>query len=1029
MMKIDLKFSLFLRTVLMQRPCCSKEDYVEIAKLRRRPFTPSMVWKRTTESLREDFEPSVAEFAFITQLQQRRDSFDVSLGRPSIGTLKTLITSAGGSCPSQITRGGMLDVLSALGWAPVDFQLDPDQVAAVERRRQSRLVIYAGPGAGKTTTLCHIVRSICADESRARVLVLAYNRSAEQTLIERLKVLRVARIKNTKLYDGGVAGVAVLTFDKLGFRINDNFRDDITAPLDTNQDTYTRSLYVAINNLRRCNVALWDVVVVDEGQDILPIHAEIIRELCSATNAPRLIAAGDPRQELYPGAKWFSELWTRSPDLERVVLRYNHRSAPEIVDALNAFSRANFPNIHVDQIAVRAPGGRVRHHIVQTNKAWEMRVDERLHSARKVGELVGDIMSKNAPNHCYAVGPITIERFGMDAITLTTRQVVNELNPGVLVSPNSHKPDAGVYAIATSRRIKGTERACVVVFGVDIDYGACVDRSSAIKMAFVAISRARDELVIVSRNWGRGELVDAMAPLYQAIGATMAPLYQAIGATLDTCTRTQTRVKEDLHTITVAGSFTGLSSGGRLCGCEAIEVAPSQNALGAVGVISPENMSAPVLVLGDERCDADFMGVYAEALIAQALGVQLATRLDVVVEKKSENCGLRRNQDGSFTMHVKEDKADLMREVAASAMSTDSINAPYIHAVLKYSAIICRAWTVSARFAQRCAMTSESATAIANQIRDIVQVAGSQSSLVKYSTRGAHHLRCRRPVLHDTTGCISFEIDLKMGDVPVELKYVDVLSVEHRRQAAVYAALCGAPRALLFNAKKGNAEWVPAASIGQVENAARVLINIRLARKRALGPLRPFAVALPDNMQSGRALFIDTENDPSGMLLEIAAVVVDMNEWSVTNVFDELASDVKEISRGAYLPRPGRMPDISAMTGLSWSASESVRRCASVDLQNKFTTWSAQILGTPTIVHWGGNERMLASGNPTVDALHAIFRPWLALKGTPRRDLTNLKAAVEQVIPKLLYAPHCAFEDTIATMGVVISMLSTESML
>ena len=72
---------------------------------------------------------------------------------------------------------------------------------------------------------------------------------------------------------------------------------------------------------------------------------------------------------------------------------------------------------------------------------------------------------------------------------------------------------------------------------------------------------------------------------------------------------------------------------------------------------------------------------------------------------------------------------------------------------------------------------------------------------------------------------------------------------------------------------------------------------------------------------------------------------------------------------------------------------------------------------------------MLASGNPTVDALHAIFRPWLALKGTPRRDLTNLKAAVEQVIPKLLYAPHCAFEDTIATMGVVISMLSTESML
>ncbi len=1027
-----------------KEPCCVKEDYVYIARLRRLPYTDAALWKRSSNDLAKELTPTPAEYEAVVARQEARRGFEAGHPKMTIAILKEQVRLAGGACSTGITRGGLIDSLLLGEGIPVRIELDADQAAVIARHADARIIIYAGPGAGKTTTLCHLVKKMCDADPSARVLALAYNRAAEETLSSRLRKLGVKKISKTRLEDLGTAGAAILTFDKLAHQINaggggePNYDDmvyenegenegenenenedehdsehgnaneparkdanDPAAAEPKSQDTYRAAFDSALNKLKKQGgFSHWDVLIVDEAQDILPHHAAMIEGLCAARRAPRLVVAGDPRQELYPGARWFSDLWAATPQADRALLRYNHRSAPEIVAALNAFSKANFPTLHEDQLAARTEKGEVAVHIVDAPNGWPRSQAAATESARTVGSIVGAELAGGKPGDGYAISPVTVDKFRLVAATNVARQLVAEQQPGSLVHVLSGVSDAAhqgsVHIIANSRKIKGTERTRVVVYGADLDYSIVVSRESLIKMAFVALSRARDRLAIVMRNRCSCLLAAALKPVLDITGGAPATLIAPL----------RERLQDDRPPyIHVTGDSALVGQSG-LCTSDAI---PAR--------VAAAPLEMPKLCLGEARADADFLGVYAEALAAQAMGANLARSVTVIAEPDRSQHGFCR-VGTDFAVRVAPGAVDSIKKVVDEISTARFGCAPYLHAVLKYSVLIGRAWTVSARLLERVEDSLGEASRIAAWIFSEV---GVRAPEVKYLVRGEHDLRCvRAPAGTPSPGTINYEVDMVVGGTPVELKYCGETTAAHRRQAAIYACLLGAEKTLLVNMRLGVAEWIAAADRRTVENVARAAIVLRDARARAIGPLAPRVVAPPSGVVTRCIISVDTESNEQGDILELSAVAFDADEWAVLGVFDSRAAGVTERERPSHIRRSGAL-DISSLTGLEWK-----RGFARDDrLVGRFRDWFCNLSARRVFIHWGGSERNLVGPEETViDVLHCVFRPWLAVGGAPRQGMTTLGDAVTQTAPRFNFMMHRAFEDAVATMAVFTATLN-----
>jgi flagellar biosynthesis GTPase FlhF len=55
-------------------------------------------------------------------------------------------------------------------------------LAAVATAKRERFLLYAGPGAGKTTTLVELIQAIVATDGRARVCFLTYTVAATRQI-------------------------------------------------------------------------------------------------------------------------------------------------------------------------------------------------------------------------------------------------------------------------------------------------------------------------------------------------------------------------------------------------------------------------------------------------------------------------------------------------------------------------------------------------------------------------------------------------------------------------------------------------------------------------------------------------------------------------------------------------------------------------------------------------------------------------------------------------------------------------------
>lgn len=265
--------------------------------------------------------------------------------------------------------------------------MDPDQSELLTRTDDPLLLVTAGPGSGKTTTLAKFACSINEKYPLAVVVILMFNRAAEDSCIQRIEV-HGGKVKKSsqnvhpwKL----TPGIYCMTFNKFAWRIlypvdpsnstcgdykhynkyannkNHNIQhmddDHDLDEMESNSDDHKTNNHGVLELDKQIPEATLvvqsnpilniDYLLIDEAQDIQAKLEDFTKAL--AFYAKHVMYLGDPRQEVISGAQFFSTMWNRATEEQKFILHYNHRSHPQIVEVLNAYSRHSFKTLHHDQ--------------------------------------------------------------------------------------------------------------------------------------------------------------------------------------------------------------------------------------------------------------------------------------------------------------------------------------------------------------------------------------------------------------------------------------------------------------------------------------------------------------------------------------------------------------------------------------------------------------------------------------------------------------------------------------------------------
>jgi len=524
-----------------------------------------------------------------------------------------------------------------------DVSLDPDQLRIVDEPYQARLIVSAGPGAGKTTTIVHLLQKMSSD----RCLVLAFNRAARDNLKHRLKRLGVSIGAKAKVMSDN-RSVFVMSFDEFAYQVcakdNKFFRSD----------DYLKTKQKALRILPSSSFPRLDLLVIDEAQDMSSILGEFIDQLAQRSRATYIF--GDPRQELYPGCSWFSSRWTATDDTEKAFLRYNHRSGKEIVRFLNEFSRTHFPTLHHDQIATRPDDGEIDFY--DAEEATEC--------------MIGDAQYSDL---CF-LSPISIQKYNLDVNTNNIRQVVYGklgIAPRVLNADESNFDIQKECIIATSKKFKGLEKDVVMVYGIDRPYTELnIPWETLVKSLFVCLSRAKDRLLLLFEH-------DAM----RKIRSPITPLLP----TAETITEVDPP-KSPVYSMPVLGIADDLAD------VDAIE--PPEP-------IRTTRLDIKHTI--ESEMDKDVVAIYVRNYLASALGCLRYGRMCNVDDKQGRR--VYRETFGRGTDRYKflgkhDDTYFHCREISDLVASIEDMDpTAYQATVLDYSNRIKKPWTVSARLEHR----------------------------------------------------------------------------------------------------------------------------------------------------------------------------------------------------------------------------------------------------------------------------------------------------------------------------------------
>jgi hypothetical protein len=962
----------------------NKEDYIFIAQRQRLAFTIPKLWSMSLKALADNINSPIdgTILADLENLKINREKY----AHLTVDQVKKLLFERLITFPSGANKGGLIDILNTSEKVDV-FNLDDDQQFVINHIAESKdkmFIIQAGAGAGKTTTLTHIAKRLIDMDSGERILVLAYNVAAEVAFIKKTKLIKVPRIANPNIYDNSKFGTAICTFDKFGNRVNQfddkmhNLMYEGEEEIDYNfTDGYRHALERACINLTKSAKLLhFTTMIIDEAQDILPQHVQIINVMMPYVK--RVIIAGDPMQELYEGASWYRTLLKEHKILN---LRYNHRSHPEIVKALNIFAEKNFPDIYVPQIATlpETNDGKRRFKILTLDSD----------NFTYVGNVCGEIVSTDA--RYYILSPITTCKFGLAQVAPSARQMINEIRPSTIVqvAKSGEKIDDAQCVISTSKLVKGTEADNVVIYGTELSYAIIVSKDVIARHIYVALSRAINNVTLVHRTTMD---VDAHVMLQDLLKfADCGPIV---------IRPSNAFISTSIHIdVSSGGDFTPESG---LCSAESISLGISKSL--------PTGQLLPIEVMDD----LDFVNIYVESIIMDRLGILpfKPEDLDIIVHAKKYSKLIY--EDKIHKIVTSAENEPLMRSIISKVKELSPGNNAYAYALVKFSIMAGRLWTIS----ERLEYTDYLEPYINNCVKQLMVVCGNDAK-VKFMTCGSYNVQPGRQEEGDATAVIDYNINIVVNGRPVEIKFFDEITAIQRKRAAIYAALIGAPSAIIYNLKTGIIENISSSSIDQIEMTAKAIVGLRFAKDFKAKMIKYSSTQKPIKSSAANApCVISVDMETIGDLTtEIAAIAFSPTDYKILGVYHKILPGV-----GLYRGKKNNniQHDICAkLTNLEIFDETKLRDCQ-VSQTELFKQWIYELSETAPILHWSGSEGKEYKN--TIDVRNSIYRPWTLHE---KMSSTKLIDASEHICSKFNWKFHRAFDDTI--INAIIFMSCSES--
>lgn len=439
-----------------------KADLISIAKTRKYLYTNGKLHSMNVEILTKligDITPNEINEIAIRKERRKQYAGDIDYNTGIYGV------------PVSYSKNMKLDCLLGL---PVQrrITLNTEQMSIFQHINKEEILLVAGPGAGKTSTLVEMVKYL--GDHKFNVLVLMYGVNVEKQFQRKLKALSVSLQSKQKIKTP--EGIYVVTFHKYAYHSRwSAFANSDLTQFRTHDDLVERTITISPSHTEK-----WDYLIIDEAQDLKNMYYKLVKSI----NAKHIIYMGDGRQQVNSGADIYSNLLLKANPKDIHKLICNHRSTKEIVNVLNTFSRTNFPvPIDIQQTSMTSIPQSVV--IVRDNEA----------------NLVAKYISECQPGSTFAISPVSVNKYGADTTVNEIRQLLyTENNRKISIMESGRELDPTKDYITNSINIKGLERDFVILFGISntqlyIDY--TIPEYTLKCLIYVAMSRAKKRLIIV----------------------------------------------------------------------------------------------------------------------------------------------------------------------------------------------------------------------------------------------------------------------------------------------------------------------------------------------------------------------------------------------------------------------------------------------------------------------------------------------------------------------------------------------------
>lgn len=204
--------------------------------------------------------------------------------------------------------------------------LDTDQSKIINDNKSSNILVYAGPGSGKTKVLVHKIASLLLieDIKPEQFLMLTFSKAAEIEFKQRVRQL-------IPEYSGLIK---INTFHSFCFQLLGQL-GDLVKSQNVIQDCIKA---INDNEIDISQIENKSIIMFDEFQDINQEEWDLIDLIIKKAENPRVVAVGDDDQNIYGfrgSSNMYMNNFRKKYEASLYTLPKNYRSYPEIVNFNN----------------------------------------------------------------------------------------------------------------------------------------------------------------------------------------------------------------------------------------------------------------------------------------------------------------------------------------------------------------------------------------------------------------------------------------------------------------------------------------------------------------------------------------------------------------------------------------------------------------------------------------------------------------------------------------------------------------------